>query len=79
MTKLKNRIVRAASAVKEALTSLWRKEPARVVSATAAVAVFFAAKFGVVLSAQDILPAITTALPVLLGGEVIRANVTPVS
>lgn len=58
---------------------LWAKEPARVVSGVAAVAVFVCAKIGVVVPAESITSAVAFALPLLLGGELIRSQVTPVS
>lgn len=60
------------------LQALWHREPARVTAASAAVVVFIAAKAGVVISEQDVLPALAVVLPILMGGEAVRGNVIPV-
>lgn len=59
--------------------ALWAREPARVVARIAAAIVFVAAKTGVVISEQDLLPALALVLPFVLGGEAVRGNVTPVA
>ena len=59
--------------------SLWNKEPARIVSVTVAVLVFLCAKLGIVVPTQSIASAVAFALPLLLGGELIRTQVTPSS
>lgn len=58
---------------------LWAKEPARVVSVTVAALVFVAAKLGVVVPQESIATAVAFALPLLLGGELIRSQVSPVA
>ncbi len=58
---------------------LWAKEPARVVSVVAAAVVFIAASLGVVLPHESVLSAVGFVLPILLGGEVIRSQVSPVA
>lgn len=62
-----------------ALRKLWAKEPARVVSAVAAVIVFVAAKCGAVIPAEPVLNAVALMLVPLLGGEAIRSQVAPTS
>lgn len=59
------------------VASLVKKYPARSASYTAAVVVFVAAKFGVVLPTESVLAAIVTVLPTLGAGEVVHRNVTP--
>lgn len=59
------------------LKALWTTEPVRVVSALVALVVFAAAKAGVVLDARAVEEALALALPVVLGGELARARVTP--
>jgi hypothetical protein len=39
--------------------------------------VFVAAKVGIVISEQDLVPALLVVLPIILGGEAVRSNVTP--
>ena len=57
--------------------ALWVREPARVIAACVAAVVFIAARFGVVVDAQDLGTALLVVLPILLGGEVTRAQVPP--
>lgn len=59
------------------LKSLYAKEPARLTSYAAAGILFACAKAGIVVPETDILTALAYTLPALLGGEVIRAKVTP--
>ncbi len=61
------------------LKSLYDREPARLTSYAAAVILFACAKAGIVVPGTDILTALAYTLPVLLGGEVIRAKVSPVT
>lgn len=72
-----SKIKQLLTAAKAALLKVWAKEPARVVSVVAAVVVFAAAKAGVVISPQAIIPAIGLAIPFLFGGELIRSQVSP--
>jgi hypothetical protein len=58
--------------------ALYAREPARVVAGIAALVVFVAAKAGVVISEQEIVPALLIVLPIVLGGEAVRDNVIPV-
>lgn len=59
------------------IRALWATEPVRVVTILVAIVVFIAAKIGVVLDPQDVGDALLLLLPILLGGELARANVTP--
>lgn len=59
------------------LKALWVTEPARLIAALAALAVFVAAKAGVVVSEQDVGAALLIILPILLGGEAARTKVSP--
>ena len=60
------------------LLSAAQANPVRVATYTAAVIVFVAAKAGVVISEQDVLPALLLILPIVLGGEAARRKVSPV-
>jgi hypothetical protein len=57
--------------------SLWAKEPTRVVSVVAAAVVFVAAKVGVIVPVESVANAIAFAVPLLIGGELIRTQVSP--
>lgn len=59
--------------------ALYRREPARINAAVVSAVVFLAAKFGVVVSEQDILTSVLVVLPIILGGERTRSKVSPVS
>lgn len=59
------------------LRGLWAKQPVRVTAVVVAVVTFVALKFGIVVPQADLLEAIGFTLPVLLGGEVARSQVTP--
>ena len=59
------------------LRALWRTEPTRVVSLLVAAIVFAAAKAGVAVDEQAIGEALLLSLPILLGGEVVRSQVSP--
>lgn len=59
------------------LRALWLAEPARVIAALAAVAVFVLAQLGVVVDEQSVGAALAIALPILLAGEATRARVSP--
>lgn len=54
---------------------LWAREPSRVVSVTAAAVVFVAA---LVFPQESVGTAVGIALPLLLSGEGIRSQVSPV-
>lgn len=58
------------------LKALWATNPVRVTAITASLIVFIAAKAGVVIDQPDVLEALALALPVLLGGEVARSQVS---
>ena len=58
--------------------SVYGREPALVRAGLVAVVVFVAAKFGVVLSEQDVGTALLYVLPVLGLGVAVRPAVTPV-
>ena len=59
------------------LVDLYHREPARVLSGAAAAIVFVAAKFGIVVSEQDLLPSLAIVLPIILSGERTRSKVSP--
>jgi hypothetical protein len=67
-----------AETVAANLLYIYDKEPARVLTLGAAVVVFLAAKFGVVVDEQSAKDALAYCLPVLLAGVGIRRKVTPV-
>ena len=56
----------------------WRWYPARCIALVTSVAVFVAAKAGVVVPEQSIVHAVAYVLPILLGGEATHRRVTPV-
>ena len=60
------------------LVYTYDKEPARVIALGAALVVFLAAKFGLVVDEQSATVALAYVLPILLAGEGIRRKVTPV-
>lgn len=60
------------------LAAVYRAEPARVISAAAAVVVFVLARAHVVVPEQSVVHAIEFALPFLLVGEATRTQVSPV-
>lgn len=76
-----NKYLKAAVAYVKSLGSsakaVYKREPARVLSVITAVVVFVCAKTGVVVPAQSIGDALAFALPILLGGEAIRSQVSP--
>ena len=59
------------------LRALWKGNPVRCASVAASVVVFGAAKAGVVLDEASVGEALLTVVPILLGGEVARAHVSP--
>lgn len=59
------------------LRAAWANNPVRLTAITASIVVFAAAKLGVVIDQADVLEALGLALPVLLGGELARSQVTP--
>jgi hypothetical protein len=59
------------------LRALWKGNPVRVASIAASGVVFAAAKAGVVLDEASVGEALLTVVPILLGGEVARAQVSP--
>lgn len=59
------------------LQSLWRSEPARVTSALVAIVVLVASQLGVVLDPLDVGQYVLLLGGILLGGERIRATVSP--
>jgi hypothetical protein len=61
------------------LLALWVSEPNRVIAVLAAVVVFAAAKFGIVVAKQSVVDALVLVLPILLGHEIARKQVTPVA
>lgn len=71
--EVKDAIARALAAAKAA----WKKEPARIVSGLAAVVVFAAAKFSIVVPEAGIAQALGLVVPILLGGQLVRSKVTP--
>lgn len=59
------------------LRALWATEPTRVTTLLVAIVVFAAAKLGLVIDTQNVGEALALLLPILLGGELVRAQVTP--
>lgn len=59
------------------LRALWANNPVRVTAILASIVVFVAAKLGVVVDEQNVGEALAIALPIVLGGEVARSQVTP--
>lgn len=59
------------------LRSAWANNPVRITAIAASVVVFALAKAGIVIDEQNVGEALTIALPILLGGEVARSQVTP--
>ncbi len=59
------------------LRALYVTEPVRSVAMLVAVVVFAAAKLGVVVDEQNVGEALLLILPVLLGGEAARQQVSP--
>jgi hypothetical protein len=57
--------------------ALWTTEPARVTTILVAVIIFVAAKLGLIVDEQNVGEALALLLPILLGGEIVRAKVTP--
>lgn len=59
------------------LRNVYAAEPSRVIALTVAVLVFTLAKLGVLVDEQNVGEALALVLPILLGGELTRAKVTP--
>lgn len=59
------------------LERLWITEPVRVQAAVVAVVLFVCAKVGVLVDAQSVGVAVAVILPVILGGEYARQQVSP--
>ena len=59
------------------LKALWHTEPTRVITLLTALVVFAAAKFGVLVDDHDVATALALVVPVVLGGETIRSQVSP--
>lgn len=59
------------------IRALWANNPVRVITILASIVVFAAAKLGVVVDEQNVGEALALVLPILLGGEVARSQVTP--
>ena len=62
----------------DTIKALWLAEPARVAGYVAALIVFLAASFGVVVDEQSVVAAILYVVPIIIGTESTRAKVTPV-
>lgn len=62
---------------KTLVVNAWKKNPARVVAGVASVAVVVCAKLGIVVPKQTILDALAYVVPIIGGGEVTRAVVSP--
>ena len=77
LNRLKSLAVAIAAAVALRVKALWQSEPTRVVSALVAVVMFVAVKVGVVIDETEVWKALVLMLPILLGGEGIRAKVSP--
>jgi hypothetical protein len=61
------------------LEALWIAEPVRVQATVVAVVLFVAAKAGVFVDPQSLGVAVALILPVVLGGEVVRQQVSPLA
>lgn len=61
------------------LRQKWRTEPVRVTGYTAALIVFVAAKYGIVVDAQGLAESLAFILPIILGTEKARGQVTPMA
>lgn len=59
------------------LRNAWDHEPAHVVSVGVSIIVFVCAKVGIIVPQQSVGAALALILPVLLGGALIRSQVTP--
>lgn len=59
------------------LRAAWANNPVRVTAITASVVVFGLAKAGIVIDEQNVGEALAIVLPILLGGELARSQVTP--
>lgn len=59
------------------LLGVWKNNPVRCASVLASIVVFAAAKLGVVLDEQSVGEALVAVVPILLGGELARGQVTP--
>ncbi len=59
------------------LRVLWATEPVRVQAGVVAFVLFLAAKAGVFVDPQSLGVAVALILPVVLGGEVVRQQVSP--
>lgn len=79
MQKFLARIKALGSKALSLVRKVWTKEPARVVSIAAAAVVFVAAKLGIAVPTQTVADALAYAIPILLGGELIRSQVSPVA
>lgn len=61
----------------DALKAVWESEPARIIALAVAGIVAGASALHIVLSASDVAGVVEYALPVLIGGELIRTQVSP--
>lgn len=59
------------------LKAAWTTEPVRLTALLVAAVVFAAAQLDIVLDPLDVGEAIAVLLPILLGGELARAKVSP--
>ncbi len=59
------------------IRALWQANPVRITAVIAAAVIGAAAKLGIVVDEQSVTGVIALIVPVLLGGEVARAKVTP--
>lgn len=57
--------------------ALWITQPVRVITIATSLLVFAAARAGVIVSEQDISSALLLVLPIILGGEAARTQVSP--
>jgi hypothetical protein len=73
----KDRMSGLINMVEQYVLGIWKKEPTRVVAVVVAAVVFAAAKAGIVVSAVSVEHAVAYIIPILVGGELTRAHVTP--
>lgn len=77
IAKLRSLLRALAAPLTRLLTVLWATEPVRVLTFAVAVVVFLAAKVGIVLDPQEVQDALVIVIPILLGGELARRQVSP--
>jgi hypothetical protein len=69
------RVATVAKAILNLPRAIWAKEPTTVVSVLSAAIIFGGAHWGIVLDKQSVAQALLIVLPIVLGGQVVRATV----